>query len=493
MKNYIIIFFVAFCFPAISYAQQYDFNKRCIDAYTYIQELRFEKGRQLLELEKKENPKNLIPYYVENYIDFLTTYINENEAEFDKLEPNKTIRLDKLKTGDQQSPYYLYCQAELLIQWSFSKLKFEEYLSAFTDVRKAYLLLEENEKKFPDFMANKKSLGMLHAIVGAIPDQYKWGVNMLGMDGSIDQGLKELKSIIEYSKTNTFIFKQEVYLYYAFIELYLGRDATTAWNIVKDLDTKTNLINVFCKASVAMRTGRNDLALQVLTSRPTGSEYMQYHYLEFMTGLAKVRKLDAGSSAHFEKFITSYKGKNYIKEAYQKMAWMALINGNKEKYWEYMYYIKSRGDDLIDDDKQALYEAESKKMPNVTLLKSRLLFDGGYYKDALKQLEGKSAESFSNDKDKTEFTYRAGRIYDMAGMPDKAKGFYLATIKFGSDLPYYYAAGSAFYLANIYETEKDYASATKYYQMCLDMDNKEYQTSLDGLAKAGLNRVKGEK
>ena len=98
---------MAFCFPAISYAQQYDFNKRCIDAYTYIQELRFEKGRQLLELEKKENPKNLIPYYVENYIDFLTTYINENEAESDKLQPNKTIRLDKLKTGDQQSPYYL--------------------------------------------------------------------------------------------------------------------------------------------------------------------------------------------------------------------------------------------------------------------------------------------------------------------------------------------------------------------------------------------------
>lgn len=492
MKQYLSIFFMAFLLPLTGKAQQYDFNQRCIDAYTNIQELRFAKGKQLLELEKKENPKNLIPYYVENYIDFLTTYINENEAEFDKLEPNKAIRLDKLDNGDVNSPYYLYCQAEVLIQWAFSKLKFEEYLSAFTDVRKAYLLLEENSKKFPDFIANKKSLGMLHAIVGAIPDQYKWGVNMLGMDGSIDQGLKELKSIIEYSKTNTFIFKQEVYLYYAFIALYLGRDATTAWNIVKDLDTKTNLINVFCKASVAMRTGRNDLALEVLNGRPTGAEYMNYQYLEFMTGLAKARKLDTGASAHFEKFINSYKGKNYIKEAYQKMAWMALINGNKDKYWEYMYYVKSRGDDLIDDDKQALYEAENKTIPNVTLLKSRLLFDGGYYKDALKQLEGKSADSFSSDKDKAEFTYRAGRIYDMAGLPDKAKGFYLATIKFGTDLPYYYAAGSAFYLGTIYETEKDYKNAAKYYQICLDMDNKEYQTSLDGLAKAGLNRVKGK-
>lgn len=492
MKQYVLICFMAFFIPFTAQAQNYDFNERCINAYNSIQALRFEEGRKLLELEKKEHPDNLIPYYVENYIDFLTTYINENEAEFNKLEPNKSLRLDKLKNGDKQSPYYLYCQAEVLIQWAFSKLKFEAYLSAFTDVRKAYLLLEENSEKFPDFVANKKSLGMLHAIVGAIPDQYKWGVNLLGMDGSIDQGLIELKSIIDYSKTNTFIFKQEVYLYYAFIALYLGRDANTAWNIVKDLDTKTNLINVFCKASVAMRTGRNDLALEVLAGRPVGAEYFNYYYLDFMTGLAKSRKLDASANKSFEYFINNYKGKNYIKEAYQKMAWVALIQGNKDKYWEYMYYVKSRGDDLIDDDKQALYEAENKTMPNVTLLKSRLLFDGGYYKDALKQLEGKSIESFNSDKDKAEFTYRAGRIYDMAGMPDKAKGFYVATIKFGTNLPYYYAAGSAFYLGNIYETEKDYKNATKYYQLCLDMDNKEYHTSLNGLAKAGLNRVKGK-
>lgn len=491
MKQYLFILFMAFFFGRAE-AQKYDFNKRCVEAYTYIQELRFEKGRLLLEQEKKENPTNLIPYLVENYIDFLKTYINENQAEFDKLIANKEIRLDKLDTGDPKSPYFLYCQAEVMIQWAFSRLKFEQYVAAFTEVRKAYLLLEENQKKFPDFVANKKSLGMLHAIVGAIPDQYKWGVNMLGMDGSIDQGLRELKSVLDYADKNTFIFKQEVYLYYAFVALYLGHDATTAWNIVKDLDTKTNLINVFCKSSVAMRTGRNDIALQTLMARPTGAEYAPYVYLDFMTGLAKARKLESDASTYFDKFLQAYTGKNYIKEAYQKMGWMALINGNKEKYWEYMYYVKSRGDDLIDDDKQALYEAESGKVPNVTLLKSRLLFDGGYYKDALKLLEGKSVESFTEKKDKAEFTYRAGRIYNAAGMPDKAKGFYIATIQYAEHLPYYYAAASAYYLGNIYEEEKSYANARKYYQMCIDSDNKEYQTSLDGLAKAGLNRVKGK-
>ena len=130
-----------------------------------------------------------------------------------------------------------------------------------------------------------------------------------------------------------------------------------------------------------MRTGRNDVAIGILKGRPSGSDYLNYHYLDFMMGLAKTRKLESDASSYFEKFIQNYKGKNYIKEAYQKMAWNALLQGNKDKYWEYMYYVKTRGDDLIDDDKQALYEAESKHVPNVILLKSRILFDGGYYKE----------------------------------------------------------------------------------------------------------------
>jgi len=492
MKQFLLAFFMVLNISACFTANVYDFNASCLEAYGYIQELRFEKGRALLQAEKKEHPDNLVPYFIENYIDFLSTYIHEDATEFNDLRGNREIRLEKLKSGDPKSPYYLYCQAEVIIQWAFSKLKFEEYVGAFTDVRRAYLLLEENQKKFPDFIANKKSLGMLHAIVGAIPDQYKWGVNLLGMDGSVDQGLRELKSIIDYSKTNTFIFKQEVYLYYAFVALYLGHDANTAWNIVKDLNTEQNLIHVFCKASVAMRTGRNDIALETLLNKPTGSEYAAYQYLDFMTGLALTRKLDQKGAAYFESFIKQFKGKNYIKEAYQKLGWLSLINGNKEKYWEYMYYVKSRGDDVIDDDKQALYEAEKGKVPNTLLLKSRLLFDGGYYKDALKLLEGKSVESFAENKDKVEFTYRAGRIYDMAGFPDKAKGFYLATIEQGGDLPYYFAAASAYYLGNIYESEKNYGTARKYYQACVDADNKEYQTSLEALAKAGLSRLKGK-
>ncbi|MBC8048363.1 MAG: tetratricopeptide repeat protein [Fimbriimonadaceae bacterium] len=488
-KKIFSIILPVFFSATISIAQQFDFNKRCVDAYNFIQALRFNEAKTLIAQEKNDNPGNLIPLFLDNYIDFISIYISEDEEEFETLEKNQQTRLVQLRKGDDDSPYYLYTQAELLIQWAFARLKFEEYVNAFTEVKKAYGLLEENQKKFPDFIANKKSLGMLHCLVGAIPDKYKWGANILGMDGTIQQGLNEMESIIAYSKTHKLIFTQETYLYYAFLSLYLQKDDVTAWNIVKDLDTKNNLINVFCVSSVAMRTGRNDIAISTLQNKPSGSNYLSYAYLDFMLGLAKMRKLDSDANYYFERFLKNFKGNNYIKEANQKLAWYYLINGNTAKYYEYMQIIKQKGEDIIDDDKQAWYEAENGKAPNVILLKSRLLFDGGYYKNALQLLEGKSTDSFSDVKDKTEFTYRAARIYHASGGIEKAKGFYAATIKNGETLTYYFAASAALQLGLIYEKEKNHEKAKIYFNICLNMDNEEYKTSLDSQAKAGLNRV----
>lgn len=480
-----------FFFLSVSSAQNFDFNQRCIEAYNLLQALRFNEAEVLLVQEKSDHPDNLIPVFLENYIDFLSIYISEDENLFNALEDNQQKRLVQLKKGDDDSPYYLYTQAEILIQWAFARLKFGEYVNAFTEVKKAYALLEENQEDFPDFIANKKSMGLLHCLVGAIPDQYKWGANMLGMNGSIQQGLNEMKSIIEYSKTHDFIFAQETYLYYAFSSLYLQKDDATAWNIVKNLDTKNNLINTFCVSSIAMRTGRNDLAITTLQTKTTGSNFYSYPYLDFMLGLAKLRKLDADANMYFQRFLKNFKGSNYIKETYQKLAWHALINGNSSKYYEYMNLVKQNGNDVIDDDKQAQYEAEQGKKPDITLLKSRLLFDGGYYKDALKHLEGKSTSSFSDARDKAEFTYRAARIYHASGDAEKSKGFYAATIKNGETLPYYFAASAALQLGLIYEKEKNTEKAKYYFNKCLNMENEEYKTSLDSQAKAGLNRVGG--
>ena len=89
-----------------------------------VMALRFDEAKKIIAAERKANPGNLFPYYIENTMDIISIYISEEEARFDELEPHKDIYLSKLKSGDASSPYYLYLQAEVNIQWAFARLKF---------------------------------------------------------------------------------------------------------------------------------------------------------------------------------------------------------------------------------------------------------------------------------------------------------------------------------------------------------------------------------
>src|SRR6476619_1313698 len=60
----------------------FDYNDRCKQAYHEIIQLKLNSGQQLLNTEKAQHPNNLIPYFLENYIDFFTLFFNEDPAEF---------------------------------------------------------------------------------------------------------------------------------------------------------------------------------------------------------------------------------------------------------------------------------------------------------------------------------------------------------------------------------------------------------------------------
>ena len=148
----------------------FDVNENCIAAYNKIISLRIEDGKKILENEKIINPKNDIPYFLENYIDFLTLFISEDKKNFDKLKNNKDKRLDRMQRGDNNSPFYLYTQAEIYMQWAIIKIKFKEYVSAAFDLQQALSMLSYNNERYPLFKANNKGLGFLHAIAGAVPE-----------------------------------------------------------------------------------------------------------------------------------------------------------------------------------------------------------------------------------------------------------------------------------------------------------------------------------
>ena len=83
-----------------------------------------------------------------------------------------------IKEGDRDSPFYLYTQADIHLQWAITRVKFEDYFQAVMEIKRAFNLLTKNQELFPDFMPNQKNLGLLHALIGTVPDQYRWGLKL---------------------------------------------------------------------------------------------------------------------------------------------------------------------------------------------------------------------------------------------------------------------------------------------------------------------------
>jgi hypothetical protein len=477
------------CSTITAFAQHFELNAQCQQAYTEIFELRFDAAKLSLAKEKKDNPKNLMPIFLENYIDFLTLFISEQKDLFSKLESNKEARLEILKTGDKDSPYYLYTQAELHMQWAFSRVKFGEYIKAFLEIKKAYSLLNENQTKFPAFLPNLKSLGVLHTLIGAIPDKYKMGAKMFGMNASISQGMNELAQVIKDPK---FQFKDEALIMYAMLQLHLNKNETEAWKIINTsvLQPKRSLTHCFAASSIAMYTGKNDKAIELLTNRPKGAEYYPFPFLDFYLAKAKLNRLDTDADIYFKKYLKDYKGTNYKKEAHLKLAWFYYLKGNNSSYNYHMQMAALDGEATTDEDKAALKEATSGVKPHKLLLKARLLFDGAYYDKSYEIINSIEIASLKTTGEQLEFYYRKARILDEMGQTTLAKKAYVVAIDKGKNSTFHFSPNACVKLGNIYEKEKDKTNATIYYKKALTFLNHDYKNSIDAEAKAGLNRLK---
>lgn len=498
-KIFSAIAFIILCLPSFAY---YDFNSNCKKAYLEILNLRFEKGKQMLDHEKTIHPSNDIPFYIENYIDFLTLMTGEEEDAFNKLKSNKNKRLERLEKGEKTSPYYRYCIAETYLQWAFARMKFQEYFTAAYEINKAYQLLMKNQEEFPWFIQNMKGLGVIHVLIGTIPDNYKWVTDIIGIESTVRQGVDELERVYNTTlNNNQFLYlKMECAYLLTSIQLNVQNNKEEInflnkqlENISLDSTINKSPLLTYCRAKIDCRIHSNNHAIKILLSRQSDKDYYPFHYLEYLTGIVQLNHLDIDAYKYFNQFLINNKGKNYVKSSYQKLAWYYLINGNLESYQKNMLNVLKYGSSIIDEDKQAIIEAESRITPNVNLLKARLLFDGGYFREALNILQNsKTTNTIKSKKDSLEYFYRLGRVYHEWGNIRQAIPYYKKTLDKGADSKYYYAANSALQLGYIYENLKDDKLSAYYFQKIFTLKNTEYKNSIEQKAKAELKKLKNK-
>lgn len=485
------VFVIIFLLIGLHAQANFEWNENCQKAYTEITHLKFENGKDLLEIEKQQNPQNLLPYFIENYIDFLTIQIGEEQSDFNRLKKNKNNRINILEKGDEESPWFLYSQAEVHLHWAGNRLKFKEYLTAAYEINKAYRLLTKNKELHPSFIPNFKSLGILHALIGSVPSNYRWALSAIGIKGSIAQGMSEIQNCINTLKQNTdytFLI-DETYFMYSFLKMNLQNDLDGLEHILSDIIKSNNLLLNFAASRLASKLGKNDLAINILENRKQTSAHYPFWYLEYLLGVYKQNKLNPNAIKHFEKYVSSFNGQNYIKSTFMRISWHYLLKGDFDNFKQMQANIHHYGNTLVDGDKEAQKAFEKRSQPHPELLKSRLLFDGGYHQEALKTLNKIDDPMLLSSGNIIEYFYRKGRIYDEMNNIILAKENYKKTIDLGRNTNYFFAAKSALQLAFIHEKNKENAKAIFFFNKCIGMQDHDYEQSLEQKAKAGLNRL----
>ncbi len=488
----VIIFLLFMPFTAVA---NFDFNANCLKAYQNIFELKLGTARQLIAIEKKARPNNAIVPLLENYVDYFYLLTNESKSEFERLEASKSARLDQISKDDKNSPYYLYAQAEINLQWALIRGRYGSYYTASKEINRANSLLKENNKKFPNFHLNQKGLGFINVVIGALPDGLmKSTLARLGIKGDVQTGLKQLNQLAEnLPKSSYEPFYEEVIFYYAYLLSDVAKSPSAYAQTMKYTAriSDSSLLKSYMQAYVSIRNGKNSEAISVLVNRPSTTIYQPFPYLDYLLGIAQLNNLDtSAANGSFGQFLKSNKGVNYIKDTYLHLAWIALLRNDSNTYNAYIKRTKSNGNTYHDKDKQALNEA-SAATPHVLLLKARLLFDGGYLTKAAAVLAHTKADHFKTIKDKTEYFYRLARIQDNLGQYEPAIANYQLAITVGKDLKDYFAANSAVLLGKMYEEKSYNAKARAAYQTAISMKNHDYESSIENEAKLGLKRTGG--
>lgn len=457
--------------------------------------LDLDKADKLLGKEQIEKPGNDLTAVYRINVFFLKAFISEEENSFEVLKRQCDLTLKHLDKTDDNffSPWHSYAKAEIMMQEAMVKVKFREYVSAAVEIRKAYRLIEKNKIRFPDFVLNKKLDALLEVIVGSVPREYQWLTEIAGMEGSAAVGTRELTDLLTAVKGNQYYcYREEILFYLTTILTSFNSKDEALQNCLDELSTYNlqSPLMRYCSSSILIKLGRNEEAISLLKNPESYFNSFPFYFMYYKLALCKMRKLDFSATQDFLSFVNSYKGKNYIKSSYQKLSWIELLNNNSSGAEFYTAKCKLTGDALIDEDKEAQRDATSNQKINSILLKTRLLFDGGYYSKALAELSNKSIQNFPSYKDQLEVTYRLARIYEETNELEKAIDLYQKTINNGSSTTFYFAANSALQLGMIYENKKDFLKSEEYYKKCLSMGTHEYQNSLDQKAKAGIDRLK---
>jgi len=465
---------MAYLFAFIAFstnAQNDDFSE--VDQELYKRIIRLES----IQISDTPTPTQAYLHHFSLTLDFLIT---ENPKTLEKLDTYQDKYIDLIDEG-REEPWKRFFLAEIKLRSAFINVKLGNELTATWQLRQAYNLLEENIEEYPDFLPNKKTMGLLHVLLGSVPDQHQWIISLLGMDGNIQQGISELQLVSAGQST----FSLEAKILSMVIEAYLLNQSDSAANTALKIynSHKGNELISYVAIAVLLKNSQAAKAEKIYTAvDKVRNPLILYQGGEIYLQLGQY------DNAHtsLKQFLKMFKGENFIKDASYKLFLSQWLQNNDNEAKSFFEQAKKLGQKLAEADKHAA-KMLKQGFPNKIIMQIRLFTDGGEYKQAQNLIDSITTDSLKQE-DQLEFEYRKARLYHKQGKVEVAQTAYKSVIEMQKGNQYF-APNSCLQLGYLYRQAGDIKLAKSYFKKTLTYNNHEYKNSIDNKAKAALKEI----
>ena len=487
------ILFLLVLIPVSLSAQQFLLTPDLIEAWQEISRLRTVRAEQLLAHERSLRPDNQLADVFQLQLFFQRALASGSPEDEQNFQQAKSKLQQQLSSQRMNDPWQEWAIAYSGMTSIMLRMRAGEQWQTAFEMRKTYFKVISAYEKYPGFVPNLLTYGIVQVALGSVPDQFTWLLKIASLNVDSREGITKLNYVLNLPDHHPFAFmRADAAILLGMAIRAMQTDAPTKEQIISRIRTLdfSNLMLVYTGAYLLMRDGKNEEALHTLNSRPVSPDYLIFPMLDYLLAEAMLRKGSKQAEQSYVRFIRLTKGSMYLADTQRKLGWIALINGDTTAYQSQMRLCREAPVSGSERDAEAKREATSNQIPHPMLIKARLLFDGGYYHEAGDILE-KAAAQFDGKSNPhhLEFLYRLARVADGLGQTDKAMAMYKKTYHQGLSSTEYYAANAALRLGEMLEQSGDKSGAKLWFNRCLSLKPQTYRSSIHAAAKAGLRRV----
>lgn len=406
--------------------------------------------------------------------------------------------LATVETIPEDDPLKYVLLSELYCKRSALEFLDQNYLTAIRLARTGRIMIRRNQNRHPANVEQLKVMGIMNIVLGAVPRKYQWITHSLGFKGDLPLGIKQL----EQAATSSTLLRFEAIVVRNFVQKNVLNSPDQALLGFQSMQQEygQNLVADYFLATALLGMKKCDEALMILSQRDQylNEEVFFTPFWDYQLGKAYYFKNDLRNAQRYlARFIKAYQGKLVSVDANFRLGMALSLNQSYELGRQFFRNIAQGELSDLDQDEYARYMAAKflEQKPGkyvMNLFRARNYFDGGYYDQALLELDKiKDAYGILSQEERIEFHYRQARLFHAQGEIEQAESQYQKCVEQPeAEEATWLQAYSYFYLASIARDQGLIESAKVKYKKALNFDKYFYQSGLEYRCKVALSELK---